>query len=285
MEIAERFEYDDAGLRRVRAEIGRMSAAGCPWERESLLNAVESKSLPPAPVAPQAGPPEAGVAMFAGHVGAALAIGRVERRVNIGAFVAAALLLDLVLWLFVLLGWESVAIPTDFARTHQPEFTFPYSHGLLSSALWSALAGAVAFVWSARVGVAPWRVGVLIAGAVFSHWLLDALVHLPELPLAGAGSPKVGLGLWQRMPVALVVEAGIVVVGLWLFLPGSTLSRGRSIGVAALSLALLAFTILGMTIAPPPPSASAMAGSSLVTLVAVCLLACWLGRAPREGPA
>ncbi len=133
------------------------------------------------------------------------------------------------------------------------------------------------------LGMTPWRIAVLVAAAVFSHWLLDALVHLPELPLAGAGSPRVGLGLWQAMPVALLVEAGIVAVGLWLFLPGSTLSRGRSIGLAVLSLALLAFTILGMTIAPPPPSAQAMAGSSLVTLVAVCLLACWLGRAPRKG--
>jgi hypothetical protein len=221
--------------------------------------------------------------MFAGHVGAALAIGRAERRVNIGAFIAAALLLDLVLWLFVLLGWESATISADFASTHQPEFAFPYSHGLLSGVLWSALAGAVAFAWSARRGTTPWRIAVLVAAAAFSHWLLDALVHLPELPLAGAGSPKVGLGLWQRMPVALVAEAGIVALGLWLFLPGSALSRGRSIGLAVLSLALLAFTILGMTIAPPPPSVAAMAGSSLVTLVAVCLLACWLGRLPAKG--
>ena len=37
--------------------------------------------------------------MFAGHVGVALAIGAAERRVSVGVFVAAALLLDLVLWL------------------------------------------------------------------------------------------------------------------------------------------------------------------------------------------
>ena len=42
--------------------------------------------------------------MFAGHVGAALAIGRAERRVNIGVFITASLLLDLFLWLLVLLG-------------------------------------------------------------------------------------------------------------------------------------------------------------------------------------
>jgi hypothetical protein len=42
--------------------------------------------------------------MFAGRVGAALAIARAERRVNVGVFVVAALLLDLLLWVFVLLG-------------------------------------------------------------------------------------------------------------------------------------------------------------------------------------
>jgi hypothetical protein len=77
--------------------------------------------------------------MFAGHIGAALAIGRAERRVSVGVFVAAALLLDFH-WLFVLLGWESVAIPAAFANTHQPEFVFPYSHGLLASAYLVGLA-------------------------------------------------------------------------------------------------------------------------------------------------
>ena len=64
--------------------------------------------------------------MFAGHVGVALAIGRIERRVNVGLFVTAALLLDFLLWLFILVGWESVNIPDDFGTTHQPHFVFPY---------------------------------------------------------------------------------------------------------------------------------------------------------------
>ena len=79
--------------------------------------------------------------MFAGHIGAALAIGRAARRVNIGVFMLAALLLDVVLWLFVLLGWESVVIPPTSATTHQAEFVFPFSHGLVASLAWSVLAG------------------------------------------------------------------------------------------------------------------------------------------------
>lgn len=210
--------------------------------------------------------------MFAGHVGAALAIARAERRVNVGVFVAAALLADLLLWAFVLLGWESVAIPGDFAVRHQAQFVFPYSHGLLASLAWAALAGAC--FWR---GHGP-RAAALVAAAVFSHWLLDALVHRPELPLAGAGSALVGLGLWDRLPVALLVEAACVLAGLLLFVPGCGLARGRAWTLVALTLLILAFTVIGMTASPPPPSGFAMAASSLATLAVVCGLMLWLGR-------
>jgi hypothetical protein len=216
--------------------------------------------------------------MFAGHVGAALSIGRVERRVNVGAFIVAAVLLDFVLWVFVLLGWESVTIPANFADTHQPEFVFPYSHGLLASIGWSALVGVATFVWYPHLKQAKLRAGALVAAAVFSHWLLDALVHAPELPIAGANSAKVGLGRWHTMPVALAIEAFITVAGLHFFVSGATLSRAKKLGLSVLSLLILAFTVVGMTIAPPPPSAAAMAASSLGTLIVVCVLACWLGR-------
>ena len=223
--------------------------------------------------------------MFAGHVGAALAVGRAERRVNVGVFVAAALLLDFVLWLLILFGWESASIPANFARTHQAEFVFPYSHGLFSAIVWSALAGAAGFVATARLGGARGRAAALIAAAVFSHWLLDALVHQAEMPLLGPGSMKVGLGLWQNMQLALVAEASLVAAGLWCFVPGARLPRRRSLALTGLVLALLVFTVAGMTIAPAPPSSFAMAASSLVTVVAVCAMAFWLGRLPREAPA
>ena len=222
--------------------------------------------------------------MFAGHIGAALAIGRAERSVNVGAFIVAALLLDFLLWLFVLLGWESVAIPADFAKTHQAEFVFPYSHGLVASVVWSALAGMVGFVFYSRLQT-RWRAAALVAIAVFSHWVLDALVHRPELPLAGSASHTVGFGLWNNMPLALTVETAIVVVGLFLFVSRTKLARSKSIALVVLGLIVMAFTALGMTMAPAPPSAMAMAASSLGTLALVCGLAYWLGRPPKQAEA
>ena len=219
--------------------------------------------------------------MFAGHIGTALAIGRAERGVNVGVFVAAALFLDFLLWLFVLLSWESVAIPANFASTHQPEFVFPYSHGLLAGVVWSILAGGTVFVLCSRL-LTRWRAAALVAIAVLSHWVLDALVHRPELPLAGSGSQRVGLALWNNMPLALTLEAILIVVGLWLFISGTKLGRNRSIALVVLCVVVMGFTAVGMTIAPPPPSAAAMAGSSLGTLAVACALAYWFGRLPRQ---
>lgn len=221
--------------------------------------------------------------MFAGHIGVALVIGRAERRVNIGVFVAAALLLDFVLWLFVLLGWESVVIPASFVTTRQAVFVFPYSHGLLAGLAWSALAAAGAWLTYERLAAARARAAMLLAAAVFSHWLLDALVHRPEMPLVGATTEAFGLGLWDNMPAALVAEAAIVIVGITLFIRGGDLSPGRAIAISALSLVILAFTVVGMMLAPPPSSPLVMAGSSLVTLIPVCALFAWTGRQPRNG--
>lgn len=214
--------------------------------------------------------------MFAGHIGAALAIGRAARDINVGVLITAALLLDLLLWLFVLLGLESVTIPADFTRTHQPAFVFPYSHGLLASVVWSAAAAAVAHM---RM---RWRAAALIGVAVFSHWLLDALVHRSELPLAGVGSRPVGLGLWNHLFFALTLEAALVIVGVYLFISTARLARSRVIALLVLSALVMAFTALGMTIAPAPPSPAAMAGSSLATLIVVCLFAYWVGTLPRR---
>jgi len=216
--------------------------------------------------------------MFAGHVGAGLAIGRMERRINVGIFIFAAVLIDFLLWLFVLFGWESVTIPSNYIATHQPEFVFPYSHGLLANIAWSALAGITIYLLYPRLAGARFRAAGFVAAAVFSHWFLDALVHIPELPLAGAGSVEVGLGLWQHMPIALMVEAIITASGLYLFLSGAGLSRIKKLGLTLLCLVVLASTVVGMTVAPPPPSINAMAISSLVMIIIVCALAGWLGR-------
>ena len=218
--------------------------------------------------------------MFAGHVGAGLAIASAERRLNAGVFVVAACWLDLVLWTLVALGIESATIPADYASRHFVLFEFPYSHGLVASLGWSAFAALV--VGPVTPAARRLRVALLVAFAVWSHWGLDALVHVAELPLAGPDSTRVGLGLWRHMPVALGLESLLLIAGTALFVVRARLGRGKSIGIAAVAGATLLMTIAGMTVAPPPPSIFAMAASSLLTLAIVCALVFGFARPPRR---
>ena len=223
--------------------------------------------------------------MLAGHLGIALAASRVEPRIGLGVLAAASLLADLLLWTLVLAGVEAVTIPADFADARQPRFEFPVSHGLAASSVWSVIAGALAAAFVDAAAAARRRIALVVAATVLSHWLVDALVHRPELPLAGSGSALVGAGLWDHLPVALGIEAAIVVAGMAAYFPARGMSPRRQAALAALIVLVTLVTVAGMTLAPPPPSAAAMAGSSLATLLVVCIAIGWLDRArEREAP-
>lgn len=214
--------------------------------------------------------------MFVGHIGAGLALASAQRRINPGWLVGAALLSDLLLWVFLLLGWETGRVPPGASHGHQMVYDFAWSHGLLASLGWALLVGAL----TAAFTPPPWRwpaAGVM-ALALLSHWLLDLLVHLPQLPLAGPDSLHVGLGLWQHMGWAIVLELAIAAAGLWLFLRGSGLPRGRQRALAALCALLALFTVAGLLWAPPPPSVVSLALMSFFTQAAVCAAVGWIGR-------
>jgi len=53
--------------------------------------------------------------------------------------------------------------------------------------------------------------------AVLSHWVIDSLVHRPDLLLNG-DSLKVGLGLWDHLWLSQGLEVLVLVAGLWAYL-------------------------------------------------------------------
>ena len=106
--------------------------------------------------------------------------------------------------------------------------------------------------------------------AVLSHWLLDFLVHRPDLPLYDDAA-KVGLGLWNRPALAFALEAGLLAVGVGIC--------ARRTSRLRLRLVLLGLAMLGMqglaALGPPPPSAAAATATSLVAY-AILAAAAWL---------
>jgi hypothetical protein len=74
-----------------------------------------------------------------------------------------------------------------------------------------------------------------------------------------SGDPKLGLGLWNSLPATLVVEGGIFVGGLYLYL-SHTVAKDRT-GVIALwvLVAFLALVYAGNIFGPAPTSVTAIA--------------------------
>lgn len=71
----------------------------------------------------------------------------------------------------------------------------PWSHGLFMSSVWSAIAVGIALLFL-RDRCASGMVGLV----AFSHWILDFLVHPPDLPTFFDTSRALGLDLWTTGP-------------------------------------------------------------------------------------
>ena len=65
--------------------------------------------------------------------------------------------------------------------------------------VWAVVAAALAFLF-----YRDRRTSIVIGLVVLSHWVLDFIVHLPDLPLLFDGSPLVGLGLWGSGPGVII---------------------------------------------------------------------------------
>lgn len=183
--------------------------------------------------------------MGVGHLAAGLGFSRADRRTNAGWYVLCAYAADLLLGVFVLLGLEEVHIPPSFEFRHYLEFTFPYSHGVLATALWALAGAAIAWMFASK------KTAVVVACAIASHFVLDWIVHVPELPLVGEDSRKFGLGLWDKPGAAITVEIAMTAAGLALYARGAGRARAPMIICVLTFAAVLISGQWLMTEAPP----------------------------------
>ena len=192
--------------------------------------------------------------MFVGHFGVGLAAKALAPRVSLGSLFLAAQLIDLLWPTLLLLGIERVRIAPGITAVTPLDFEhYPFTHSLAAVLLWGLLFGL------AYLGLKRYPRGAIVLGAlVVSHWLLDLVVHRPDLPLY-PGSANVGLGLWHSVAGTLVVELAIFGLGAALYLR-MTRARDRTGAWALWSLlGFLLLVHLGNLLGPPPPSVAAIA--------------------------
>jgi hypothetical protein len=196
--------------------------------------------------------------MFVGHYAVALAAKRATPQTSLGLLVISAQFLDLLWPVFLLTGWEHVRIAPGITRFTPLDFyDYPISHSLIGALVWSLLFAVTLFVFKRDS-----RAAQLCGALVFSHWILDLIVHRPDLPIGPRG-PYVGLGVWNHVALSFASEGVIFVAGLWIYLRTTTArdAVGRY-ALLAFTLLLLVFWIPG-PFGPPPPSARAVAWVAL----------------------
>jgi hypothetical protein len=203
--------------------------------------------------------------MFIGHFGVALAAKRVAPKTSLGTLILAAQFLD-VLWAFFLLrGIEHVRIAPGFTRVSPLDFTdYPISHSLLMATVWALLFGGTYYALRRNA-----RSALVLGAAVLSHWVLDFIVHRPDLQLYPGSKVHVGLGLWNSWAAAIPVEVLFFGGGLAIYL---SCTRARDYVGRYGFWALIAFLFFGWVsalFAGAPPKVTDLAWGGIAMWLTV----------------
>ena len=222
------------------------------------------------------------VAMFIGHYGPAIAIKAIRPAIPIWLLFIAVQLVDVAWAVLVLLGIEKVRIVPGITASNPLDLYYmPYTHSLVAAIIWS-VAVAVIVMFLPRVATRFVALWIVVAG--FSHWVLDLLVHRPDLPLYD-DTMKIGLGLWNYPAVALALEVALLFGGMIMYLrvtkPINAIGRVGLPILGVVMVAIQSYVFFG----PPPASPAVAAATALVSYVAFAALAEWLARQRRHAAA
>ena len=208
--------------------------------------------------------------MFVGHFGPSYAIKAARPAIPLWLLFIAVQLIDVAWSILVLAGVEKVRIVPGITASNPLDLYYmPYTHSLVAAIVWSMAATAAC---RSRPKFRTGSAAVLVGVAVFSHWVLDLIVHRPDLPLYD-DTMKMGFGLWNFPVVAFLLEAILLFGGMALYLarttPVDSVGRFGHPVFGIVMLAIQAYVFFG----PPPVSPSAAAVTALVSYVVLALVA------------
>jgi membrane-bound metal-dependent hydrolase YbcI (DUF457 family) len=198
--------------------------------------------------------------MYLGHYAIALAAKRASPNTSLGTLIAASQLIDIIWPLLVLVGLEKVTIdPGNTVVTPLHFVQYPFTHSLLSVLIWASFFASLYWMISSN------RTGTLTVWlAVLSHWVLDFFTHAPDLPLYPGSEKVVGLGLWNSLSGTLMLELGMFIVGMILYLRTTRPANRTGTYSFVLLIVFLLVTYFMNILGPPPPDYRMVAYSALL---------------------
>lgn len=212
--------------------------------------------------------------MFVGHYSVAFAVKTPRNKIPLWVLFVAVQLLDFLWAPFVLLGIEKVRFVPGITATNALDLYYmPYTHSLIGALFWSAVAFAIYKIgWR---NVTP-NSAAFVGFAVFSHWLLDLIVHRPDLPIYD-DTLKVGFSLWNYRGIEFVLEIGILLFGAVLYLKRNG-AIARKIGIIIFVAALVLIQTRNTFLRRPPSSDRAFAITALIFYTVFAVIAFLLER-------
>lgn len=198
--------------------------------------------------------------MFIGHYGVAYAAKAVAPKAPLAAYFLAVQALDVLFSVFVLGGVEHMEIVHKYTSYNPYRlYDMPITHSLVGSLGWAVAVGVVAALlrW-------PRRESLWLGLAVFSHFILDLPVHTPDLSIAGNDTAKLGLGLWNNVPLVIALELLVLVGGWWLFTRSKRSDAAFPKQRNRIFLGVLALLTIVTPFMPDPSSPTVFAIQALV---------------------
>lgn len=203
--------------------------------------------------------------MLVGHYSSAFVGKAVAPRTPLWVFFVAAQLVDFAWAFFVLAGVERLTLDPTLPSNPLVLEYMPFTHSLVGSLAWAALAAVVV----TRVGAigGSWQAGIVAGAVVLSHWVLDLVVHRPDLTIAG-GDAKLGFALWNHPFAAFVVEI-VLLAATAAFCASRAGASPTTRRAIARGVGVLILLQTATTLGPLPTSTTALAFTMLGTATAL----------------
>lgn len=157
--------------------------------------------------------------MFIGHYSISFVTKRMENQIPLWLLFLAVQFLDIIWSILVFFNIEKASITHSIPGMPLNLYYMPFTHSLVGAIFWSVFA----FLGTRFIPILKdtnTKKALLIAFAVFSHWLLDLVVHKNDLPL-WADKYKVGFGLYGNALLSFLLEVLLLGVALIIYLRSS----------------------------------------------------------------
>ncbi|KAA3633518.1 MAG: hypothetical protein DWP97_08970 [Calditrichaeota bacterium] len=215
--------------------------------------------------------------MFIGHYGVGFALKKFDSILSLGWLFIAVQLVDIFWTILIFFGIERVEIVPGITEANPLDFVYyPFTHSLVAFIIWSLIVGLIVYFGKIKSSLSKKSLSLLLGFGVFSHFILDLLVHRPDIPLMGTDSIKLGIGLWNYSALAYILEMVIFIGGVFIYFKSKKqFIKSKKIGLYIFTILLLVINLANLY-GPPPENTQMIAVVGFISYILFASFGFWV---------